>query len=799
MRKEACFIELSARNRPSGPSFRCKTVKKEIKNENTNYELIIHHQNGKRYVLNGSYDTTVQDLKKQLGYPCEIIKLTNGQKERLKNDFKPFNELFFYYKNHLLRNPSCNLMITNIYPASAAFTNYLWINLRKLTICSIKVVKINLRELDKLKYLELCNLGLRKLIMPKHSLEYCNISANKLTKCMINSKVLIAKNNKIERFSSSFNFKHVDISCNPLRKLKISALSLNISDTCLKKLSCNTARKIIADRTKNIAFSSCPNLRYLSVNNCNLSVLTPEMAQVTVLRARNNQIDDLPLLPNIRYIDISCNLLSEFIMPAQLEAANISKNHIAALTIKPNFVIESLNASYNPMDELNLPYNFDQKDKKLYLDSRLCRKHSMEYQSIYKHTCRSNNKYFIKHEIKGYLCNKFVKFVVYLATNADVNINFQEIWENIGSFDTTVEFLELFSLKVMPILRSCDLSSSGLFVLITDESILLKSWDFQAIFFNFIECRRIGQTNTVWTFVNILRWSVVPLFCHLEPGNEAEYHKINTRFPNFWEIFQFIDYFCPLALKFILINSSDHLSNTGPIGQKFLIKTVKLEKKEIPDMSFDEMYKQYGFRVWEPCSKYLGCSNIDFGMNIYKDQQLNTSSNSSVDASLVSTSMPVFVFLKLAYGQTDNPILKAEKYNALNIIDTLCKLFCGRYIEKNYMFYVVVFESVVFAALWGLRLKTVLGSIGITIGVGITGDTILRTQSGGNLRFGGPAFNKSSRMADAGTGVFCSSFLNITHPMIECIDEGECYIRGFSEKERILSLHIKNKGRYWPG
>lgn len=736
--------------------------------------------------IRGNFLLTVGEAKRAIGTPCSVLFCKAGRTRIMQDSETLLTHLFAMDNGRIVRISTPRVFLVPYSEIPCRLCLFKMISLRKLVLKDTFVRRIDLRDQKLLRYASLSNLGLRSIKFGDQPLEYCNVSNNRLESCSVNARVLNASKNRIRCFASSRHFHYLNMSRNPLRYLSCSVDILYIKHTKLRDPIVSNARKIVADGTKGLQMGRCQNLRSLSASSCGLQSIDMQIKHVKCLCARNNYLQDLPALDALEYADLSGNSLFD-LKAEKIKSINLSKNNLQQFDLSkyPDLAIADL--SFTTLDRII-------KDKSgrcngIYrLNDMLSKRLKIFKMSpCPKHICKKSNAFIFHHALQIQHYGEPIVVFVTVSTRCAEDVR-EELVAFLGHLVHERSVLDLFDRFVesaCSLFATTDQAHKSGFILATKKIVAVQNCGLEMLVVNFAECVRVRDPKKIRVFYNIARWSVFPIFCHLCEGAEERCFRLYKGFTDFYEIFQFLGFYCPLSLEFAVQNTPELLEN--PRAETAVcFHSLKISRQAYAKDFAIVLQERDSVKIGSR-TEILGYNNIDFNMNFYKDEHLSL---------FITTSNPVFAFVHFYHNCRIDPLIYMEKLNILHILDTYCKAFCGRYIEKNYKFCIVGFNNPIASALWGLRVQETLRAAGIDVGIGISEDTVFRTENAGQVTFGGPALNKLSRIVDLGVGIFISDFLNISHPQIELVNEGDRLYKGFKNRDRIYSVHLRRKYLY---
>jgi len=651
--------------------------------------------------------------------------------------------------------------------------------LRKLTIMNLPIHRISLEHLTCLRYVRLINNGLTAVGPPNRLLEFCDMRCNLLKRCSVRSKVLILQDNRIERFRSAQHFKYLNLEGNPLKSLECSCEFLNIRNTRVATINSN-ARFLLADGVKNIKVGECPNLKVLYVSNCQLTRIGNIVRSLIIFKARNNYFQSLPKLEKGTIIDVSGNFL-ESIRARSVVFLNISKNQISEINLKRFPNVQQIDISFNPLEKV-LNETAIKRPKSILVNNSLHPGFTvLRSKSIRHHNCARSSHYVTQYKLKASVEETAIS--MYIITRSKSNSVDPDMF--LASFDSFKHITRLFdmfcSISEHFYRKMCALDpNAGISVtLITSKHVFVRSFQLPIFFSNFSEMDILVSPEVIRVFNNVSNWCTFPIFCRYAPLITKRSYSFFRCRADCKELLQFNNFTCANMLEFFETNNAEFFLETeAPCACCNVTKTIYLKRY---NESFESNLQRVELTQCNPDQVLLGVKNINFNM-----------SRSVSDANLtnITNRNPVFLYMKLCFVPNSAHILHIEELNLLHIVEFYSNVFEGRMVEKNYTLFIIGFKDPLCSALFGLRIHKVLKSVGIEVGIGIAGEAVFRTEQDGIVYFGGPVFNKASRIADLGIGVFCCRCVKFSSPLIEMFDEGERYLKGFNRRHRIFSLKL---------
>lgn len=734
----------------------------------------------------GNLQSTVMDIKRVFQRPIDVFLNDSGIVCRLDDEEMPFNRVFDVHEGELTQSYKTVLVIrprieikVEILKSFSSLPS-----LRKLVIQNCPVSCISLRSQTRLKYLRLNNTSLRLIVPTTQSLEYCNLDSNFLDKCSVCAKVLIVSRNRIEVFESSFRFTHLDISDNPLASIVCSTSFLNIRNTCLRHVLHSDAKVIVADGTKKIRIGCCPRLISLSINDCELTHVEFSVAKLRVFKARNNYFQNLPKLKSCLCADMAGNFLAS-IDARRARALDVSKNQFALFDFNKFKSLRHLNLSFNP---LGSPPRTEPDSSLVTIvlsSSQECYSGHANVKRVLKHDCPKLRQWCMMYKLTTMI--KKTPVTAFVLVQAPSSRRYCKLLEeSLDSVRNDTSWVSLFSrFSEQAYLRICQEqpAAKASFVFVTSENVMVRSFGVESIFLNFAEVERLRDPDTIRVFNNVSSWLVFPVLCPIQPISNKRRYALFSDEKDLSGMFHFLSHYCPRSAELLVANTSEFFDRQKPHG----VSDCKLVK-EINSMVYERSFAEViGSNAADILSsgEFLGIKNVDFGLGLFR-------SNAPAPV-FITSSNPVFLFMRIIFNSGKDSVLEHEECNLMNIFDFYCKVFGGRLIEKSYRLYIVGFDSPIQSAFWALRIQKILKAVNVDVCVGISSDVVFRIEEDGVVYFAGPALNKTSRISDLGAGVFCCGCIKLNHPFIELIDEGERFLKGFDKRHRVFSLQLSNK------
>lgn len=724
----------------------------------------------------GNINSSVSDIKRIFKIPVDVYCISNNTVLLLQNEDKIIPRILCFSNGKLGNSNDSYLLIkptpSIISPFKIATHNFER-NLKKLIISNIPIKSISLTSMKRLKYLSIQNC-LLKFINESSSclLEHCNVSKNLLEKCNIVSKVLYASYNQIKSFKNAYEYKILDLSYNPLNKLSTKAKILVIRGISLSHKLKSTASKIIADFSDKISFENCSKLRYLSINNCGLNRISFDVSRLKILKANNNNLHIVPKLKRCLHAEFRNNHLLG-LNAKRLISLDISKNDVVNFSLRNFNSLKHLNIAYNPIKDLR-------KGKNLVSIISDC---DFPFLNVLKcgidlHKCKKRNGILNLYRIEFILYSSPVTLFLYLEI-LESNINQEHIDQLLKAFFENREFQSEFSwiclfnyfFNYFKFEIQFRTDSNFSLVLITDKIVIMKSSGIVMGYYNFAKTDKTSNPNSIYIFKNSAFWIIFPLICHRDLFLSTKKWSFSEKSFDAEGFFNYLDINCPLTLDMVVCNTERYFDTNKPLKPTFeLINRIEMYHKDSDNEKLlDKINMNYYLN--STVVKRLGLENMDFGVR-------------SFDHSSMVKSNPVFLFMKF----NKKNIFDHEVYNIPNLLDFYCRIFDGVMIEKGYKLVIVGFNNSLNSALWSIRVQNSLKSIGIEICIGISGGVVFSREEDGIINYGGPAFNKISRIADLGIGIFCDSDVIFHHPHISKIGQGDRFLKGFKNKVTIFSI-----------
>ncbi|ELA42791.1 uncharacterized protein VICG_00106 [Vittaforma corneae ATCC 50505] len=731
----------------------------------------------------GSLDSTVKDIKAIFTEDINVFIHDHGAMYILDDSQRPLFKCFEICK-HAIKSSFKTFVKAKLKPQQITFLPGGIINfymLRKLIVEHIPIHSISLEHLRFLRYLKLINNNLKSISMPKNMLEFCDLRSNCLKCCAVQSKVLILQNNEIAKFVSRFCFKYLNLSNNPLKTIDCSCEFLNIRNTEIAhSLECDS-KIILADGVEKIKIGKCPSMRVLYISDCQLTQIGNVIQNLRLFKARNNYFQSLPKLKKCAVIDVSGNFL-ESIRASNVVFLNISKNQVREIDLKRFASLQHLNLSFNPLEKIFNEKAVKQPRSIILNSSTNLTSTVLTYKSVKRHDCAKRNFLLAQHKMETAIGG--VPITIFILSKSIAKLAACEIFSSALSrsahtnslLDIFCDFSEYCYKKLCAMEPRIELS----FTFITSRHVFLRSFSLPLFFCNFSEMDVLVEPENIRVFNNVSNWCTFPILCRYQPLITKRSYSFFRHKADYNELFQFNDFFCAKTLEFFVANTPE-FSSTQKSDFGIECKLVKEIHTKFYRENFMKRLQELMSHHSNPQYELLGFKNIDFNIN-----------HNGLDSAGLSTTNPVFLYMQLHFESFIDQILWVEELNLVQIIDFYAKVFRGRVVEKNYKLFIIGFNNPLHSALFGLKIQKILRPVGIEVGIGIADDVVFRTEQDGIMYFGGPVFNKTSRIANLGIGVFCCGCVKLFSPLIETIDEGERYLKGFNKRHRIFSLKLTN-------
>lgn len=753
--------------------------------EDTGFELalVLSRENTilETVAFSGSFRSTVMDIKKAFKSPVDVFLNDSGTICMLDDVDMPFNRVFEVHEGELVPSYRVSIVVRPRHRSAEILKGLQSLQLlRRLVIQNSRVPRISLQILTRLKYLRLSNISLESIVPPQHPLEYCNLSRNCLQECSVRAKMLVVSHNKIKAFRSSFAFKHLDVSNNPLASVLCSADFLCIRNTCLKHVLHSNARTIVADGTKSIRLGSCPRLVCLSINDCGLAYASFSVSRLRILKARNNYFQVLPRLRSCLVASLSGNFLSS-IDARKVHALDISKNQFVSLELNRLKGLKHLDLSFNPLDP-SLRDNADGLPATVVLnDSQSWYFDGFRSRKVSSHSCSGKSPWCMMYRLQATIKESSV--TMFVMTQTRTNRRYcellEEILDTLKNDTSWLSVLSRFSDQVYLRISQEQPYAKMSFILITSRIVMVRNFGMESVVLNFAEVESVHDPDIIRVFNNVSTWSIVPVLCHSRPVSNKRRYALLSGGRDLVEIFQFLGHCCPRSAEFLVTGSGEFFNQQMQITSKcVLIKEISREYNR----DFADVIGSSDAKSTLASSELLGIENVDFSLSMLR--------GGAAAPVFITSANPIFLFMKIVLGPGKDPVLEHEKHNLMGIFDFYCKVFGGRLIEKSYKLYIAGFDTPIQSAFWALRIQKILKAVCIDVCVGISSDVVFRIEEDGVVHFGGPALNKASRISDLGIGVFCCKCIKLNHPLIELVDEGERLLKGFDGRHRIFSLRL---------
>lgn len=747
-------------------------------------KIALLNRNGvliKKEMFSGPLTAKVSEIKQIFKEDADLyLKIDNRASLQSDNDM-PLLKVY-EIRDNIATNSYCYTLIAIEKPIMLESTSYL-INLnylRKIEVKNLTISHISIVHLKYLKYLKLINTNLKSIKPSSKILEFCNLANNALEECQIKAKVLILEFNQISSFESTLRFNFLNISSNPLIALKCSTKFLIIKNTILKTLLNCDATIIIADGTKRIRIGNCPNLKFVSINNCDLSKISFSVKNIIVLKAANNNFKNAPRFPKCHFINLSGNFLNYF-KSCNAIALDLSMNRLLYFDFKKFLWLRHVNLSFNLIDRRIEPSECTQLESIIVSNSLKKLLVCNQVKTDYSHKCHKSNMVLQHYKLEILINSVPITTYLLIKTCIDVDLS-ASIQSTFDSFLNVISILNLFSDFSDHLYNEWSILDPKLlvlFILITDKDVMIRTFGFNAVYYNFAELKTISNSKTIIVFNNASAWCVLPLICPSKDILECRNYILQKESIDLNEIFQYLKSYCPKSLLFN-VTCSPEFYEIGNKPIRFsvckLLKTCR--KNEIINMK--KLFTATNIRLNE-CTN-LGLSNFDFGLNIRRSDDIESEMERSI-----------FLFAKFSFGSKDYLTVEMEKFNIFRILDFYCNIFGGKIAEKSYGVFIIHFRIHFHAAFFAIKIEKILKSVNIETFVGISTGLIFGEMENGITFFGGPGFNKTSRITGMGMGIYCSSCIKLYHPLIEIHDEGERYLKGFDENHRIFSMKLAKK------
>lgn len=734
-------------------------------------------------VFDGNRHSTIQDLKKLFDCPVDIVLCKNRRRSVISNENIPICSIFENENDALNRKYKIFLFaevkLMNHQSISCILNSIDCRFLRKLVIQDTPLSRISISDLMQLKYLKIINCGLNHINIPSHTMEYCNLKNNLLGSCNLLAKTLILQDNLVQEFSSSASFKYLNLSSNPLKRIKCKAKFLNIRNTNINHVLCGNFEIILADHVRNFRVGKCPNLKVLSANDCQISQIYNTFDNIRVLKLRNNYLHHISKLNNCLHLDVSGNFL-EKICCKSIVSLNISKNQFDKFKANRFKSLRHLNISFNNMELLEKDLsNIALKTliiNKAMTGNLICS--SIKPHQL--HQCKRHRDKIFRYKMESYVNGwPIIMFITFTSSKLEpMEQFFIDSFEKFRMSKTIIDLISQFSNYCYKKLNQKDGSARISFLTVSSNFFYVTSFYIPTVIFTFSEIDVVDDPGKIRIFRNVSNWCCFPLFCSFDSISKNRSHTFLNSERTLIECFQFLNFFCPISLDLIVFNSSK-VSLINRLNLSTRCKIIKMIDRMKYKIAFTDLIQKITPLYCNPINTSLGFQNINFGLNLYVSDLIHT-----------DTEPTIFVFMKILFRPNINYLIQAEEFNIFSTVELYCKVFSGKIVEKNYKLFIVGFNTTLHSALFSLKIQSILRSIGIDVGIGISSDAVFRTEYNGVVYVGGPVFNKASRIADMGVGVFCCGCVKIMSPLIEMNDEGERYLKGFDKKHRIYSLSI---------
>ncbi|KAI4291273.1 hypothetical protein PAPHI01_0547 [Pancytospora philotis] len=721
---------------------------------------------GTEALVKGTFRTTVAEIKKMLGQPCELLLQSSSSAARmLRDDETPLYRLFVFRGLALRPLSRYKLVAVPRVDPALHLHGFDPRRLTKLTVQDVFLRSIDLSGQHCLRYIRITNTGLRSAFFGAQRYDYCNLSGNRLGGCIVRASALVLARNQIRIFRSAHHYRHLNLSDNPLCAVDARADVLLIANTQVSHPVSCPARRIVADGTKGISFGDCCRLTALSINSCGLRRFPPRLTGITHLRARNNFFTRIPAMGALLHADLSGNFLTHIRAPA-LESACLSVNNFEFFRSEKFSRLKSVSLTYNPI-AAKIANHAEWPPISAALRNQ-------------PHCCKTRHRFITKYTASFALNGRAVKLVL-IHQNAAGTCLAADLAADINASNARTRELDWFNDTAEAIierLREIKQADSCLFVLVTETVVMIRVSSLAAIYSTFAGIYKLDNERDTVVFNNAGMWHVIPVFCPFSADMLGRCHKVDTIRIDAPGLLDYAGLRCPLSLQLAISNTRELLSRS--VWGLRMDETVDRRCSSRP---YSTVLAEHALLPKPALSDGLGFANMDFGTGFYRDG-LRFSPNTD--------HFPIMLYLKLHHRGRSNPVIETEVGNIMAVLEFLVLVFAGDFIERNHLFCIIGFSSVNSSVLWSLRVQAMLRCLGVGVSIGIAQDTTFITAENGLVSFRGPTLNKLVRIADLGLGIFVSGSMNISHPLVSLVNEGEVLLKGFKDKDSLHSVYFRD-------
>ncbi|UYI28250.1 hypothetical protein J0A71_10g21540 [Encephalitozoon cuniculi] len=732
---------------------------------------------GRKYEYTGSVFSQARDLVAMIGRKVAIGVLSERGTEVLGSNERPI--LFCLYRDEdaikvcglrrliavELRNPIGSAFARTVLRDCSRFAM-----LRKLRLAGCNIRRIPDFSVMKLTDLDLSHNNISGVVYLRGKFASVNLSHNEISHVVrIKASSLNVAHNRIVRFFQESKYQHLDLSHNPLEHYHAEAKTLNVSRTAMKSLESRTTRRLFVDGTKEIRLGVFESLVFLSMNDCGVYCLSLTARKLRVLKARNNFIEEIPLLPSLEYLDVSGNLVHK-ISSKGVRFLNASKNQIMTFDLSSWNRLVHLDLSYNPLVSLE---NSDARGLRFLglrgTDIKSLGKNRTEcFYDV--HQCKEKKKVAEKFVVDPRGIDGRMFLISVHDPGTDISGMLETIQTKMRKASNPHVYLQRFCFLLRKMLLFKGVKAEYALCMVTPKHVIFNGRGIGAVFSNFAEVRAFDDPDTIEVYDNVGNWHLIPMPCGLY-GSTARFDILDTVRNDLDVILDFIGHRCPLSVMMAI--------SSTPKPQNGLCRGVELISRV--GLPIRTTYEEAIRSLPERRNDVEGGENYNFVLKDATRQSYGT---------LLLNPNPIFAFCRLIPRDTSHRYVIG---NVGNIMKMMSVLFSGTRIEFFSKLWIVAFHDRVEACLWGLKIQEMLKHVGIDVGVGITCGSFYTRIVGSHVRFYGPALNKASRIANLGVGVFCCHCVWTKHSRIMYINQGQRNLRGFKEPHLIYTPRLSEE------
>lgn len=743
----------------------------------------IYDHYGNRYEYTGSVFSGVGEIVAGCRTRGELGVLSGGRVKIFRQEEYPILHCIYRSGNTYKIYGMCRLVLLeskNVFPAcgkTQLLDGVVLSRLRRVNLARCNIENIPDLSCMELTHLDLSHNNISGPVCLPGVFDVVDVSYNKISSVTrIDAYHLNLSHNSIEHFSQEFGYMRLNLSHNPLRQYSGSARVLDLSYTQVSVVESTASRMLFLDGTKNIRLEKLKNLRFLSLNGCELRSLVFKAKRLRVLKARNNFLETIPHFPNLEHLDVSGNLIYK-LSSKRLRFLDVSKNQLIRFDLNDWDQLVYLDISHNPIMEFGFSH-MSKCLKFLNLDGTSF-KGCKEVSGCFRgHRCDRRNKVVRRIAIDG-PDGLYKRFFVITCASPGTGMKgvFRLIQSKISNVSNPLEYFRKFHRLLQRSLFEMDLELEFALVMVTPRHVM-SGGDLRAVFSNFAEIRVVGDPEAIYVHDNVGNWNFIPLLCG-PCGEISRFDIVDTHRNDLRDVLSFMNYKCPISYRASVSNAPEIYNES--VGEQWwelsmsLLSDRLVYEDEIGNDTFGRDTGSHG--------------------TVYGSENYNPVLENSMRwcySSLVTNPNPIFVFCRFVPRNVRDGY-RCITGNVRNIVKTMNHIFFGTNLEFFSDFCIVAFNDRVEACVWALRIQSLLSCLQMDVRAGITCGIFYTKIVNNHVRFYGPALIKAVRLAKIGVGVFCCHCVWTKHPRIVYVEHGLRYLRGFKEPHPIYTPQLQDE------